>query len=134
MTEKQSQYTEALGRRKEAVARVRLHHGGSGKMTINDRAFEQYLPVATLQQAVLSPFVQTGTESMFDVSVKVVGGGVRGQADSIRLGIARALVDFNPEFRTSLKKMGLLSRDARVRERKKYGHKSARRSPQWSKR
>lgn len=103
-------------------------------MTINDRTFESYLPVASFQQAVLSPFAQTATETMFDVTVKVSGGGMRGQADSIKLGVARALVDFNPEFRTVLKKMGLLSRDARVRERKKYGHKSARRSPQWSKR
>ncbi len=134
MTEKTTQYIEAVGRRKEAVARVRLHHGGSGKVTINDRTFESYLPVASFQQAVLSPFAQTATETMFDVTVKVSGGGMRGQADSIKLGVARALVDFNPEFRTVLKKMGLLSRDARVRERKKYGHKSARRSPQWSKR
>jgi small subunit ribosomal protein S9 len=134
MSEKTTQYTEAVGRRKEAIARVRLHHGGSGKLTINERPFKSYLPVAALQQAVLSPLAQTATESMFDVTVQVSGGGMRGQADSIKLGIARALVDFNPEFRTALKKMGLLSRDARVRERKKYGHKSARRSPQWSKR
>jgi small subunit ribosomal protein S9 len=134
MSEKTTQYTESIGRRKEAVARVRLHHGGSGTLTINKRKFELYLPVASLQQAVLSPLVQTATESMFDITVQVNGGGMRGQADSIKLGIARALVDFNPEFRTVLKKNGLLSRDARVRERKKYGHKSARRSPQWSKR
>lgn len=134
MTEKQSQYIEAVGRRKEAVARVRLHNGGSGKITINERSFESYLPVASLQQSVMLPFVQTATETVFDVTVLVTGGGVRGQADSIRLGIARALIDFNPEFRTTLKKMGLLSRDARIRERKKYGKKSARRSPQWSKR
>lgn len=134
MTETQSRYIEAVGRRKEAVARVRLHNGGSGKITINERSFESYLPVASLQQSVMLPFVQTATETVFDVTVLVTGGGVRGQADSIRLGIARALIDFNPEFRTTLKKMGLLSRDARIRERKKYGKKSARRSPQWSKR
>lgn len=129
-----TQYIETVGRRKEAVARVRLHHGGSGKITINDRELQVYLPVAILQEAVRSPFVQTGTETVFDVTVHVVGGGIHGQADAVRLGIARALVDFNPEFRGSLKKMGFLSRDARVRERKKYGKKSARRSPQWSKR
>ncbi|MBI5370247.1 30S ribosomal protein S9 [Candidatus Uhrbacteria bacterium] len=134
MTEKQTTYIEAVGRRKEAIARVRLLNGGSGKMTINDRPLETYLPLATLQQAVVSPFIQTGTQDVFDVTVHVSGGGIHGQADSIRLGIARALIDFNPEFRSSLKKMGMLSRDARVRERKKFGKKSARRSPQWSKR
>lgn len=127
-------FIEAIGRRKEAVARVRLENGGTGVFTVNKRTLESYIPVEHLRQSVLSPFVQTGTEKMFDVSVKVVGGGIHGQADSIRLGIARALVDFNPEFRTALKKLHLLSRDARIRERKKFGKKSARRSPQWSKR
>lgn len=130
----QTQYTEATGRRKESVARVRLHHGGSGKFEINDRTLELFLPIATLQQAALSPFTETGTKDLFDVTVRVKGGGIRGQAESIRLGIARALIAFNPELRTSLKKLGLLTRDPRVRERKKYGKKSARRSPQWSKR
>ncbi len=134
MTDAKTQYIETIGRRKEAIARVRLHHGGSGKITINERALDVYLPVSTLQQAVKSPFVQTGTETVFDVTVRVEGGGIRGQAEAVRLGIARALIDFNPELRTSLKKLGFLSRDARVRERKKYGKKSARRSPQWSKR
>lgn len=134
MSETNTQYIEAVGRRKEAVARVRLHHGGSGKMTINERSLEAYLPVAILQQNVLSPFEQTGTQGIFDVTVKVGGGGIHGQADAVRLGIARALVEFNPEYRTSLKKLGFLRRDARIRERKKFGKKSARRSPQWSKR
>lgn len=134
MNEVKTQYIEAIGRRKEAVARVRLHHGGSGKLSINERPLESYLPVAILQQIVLSPFEQTGTQGVFDVTVKVDGGGIHGQADAVRLGISRALVDFNPEYRTSLKKLGFLSRDARVRERKKFGRKSARRSPQWSKR
>lgn len=134
MTETTPLYTEAVGRRKSAIARVRLHHGGSGKWTINERAFESYLPLVSLQQTVMSPLKQTATENLFDISIKVSGGGVHGQADSIKLGIARALIDFNPEFRATLKKMGLLSRDARIRERKKYGKKSARRSPQWSKR
>ena len=81
-----------------------------------------------------APLVLTGTENMFDIMVLVKGGGASGQADSIRLGIARALVDFNPEYRAVLKKQGFLTRDARIRERKKFGKKSARRSPQWSKR
>lgn len=130
----ETKYIEAIGRRKEAVARVRLHHGGSGSIKVNDRELADYLPLETLQQAVISPLKETGTENVFDITIHVSGGGVHGQADGIRLGIARALLDFNPEFRATLKKAGFLSRDARVRERKKFGHKSARRSPQWSKR
>lgn len=127
-------YIESIGRRKAAIARVRMHHGGSGKMLINDRSLESYLPLLTLQESVIAPLKETGMEGVFDITVKVTGGGVHGQADSIRLGIARALLDFNPEFRSTLKSHGFLSRDARIRERKKFGHKSARRSPQWSKR
>jgi len=130
----QTKYIEAIGRRKEAIARVRLHHGGTGAIKINDRELVNYLPLETMQQAVVAPLKATGMENVFDITVHVTGGGMRGQADGIRLGIARALVDFNPEFRTTLKKEGFLSRDARVKERKKFGHKSARRSPQWSKR
>lgn len=130
----ETKYIEAIGRRKEAIARVRLHHGGSGTIKINDRELTDYLPLETMQQAVISPLKETGMENTFDVTVHVSGGGIHGQADGIRLGIARALIDFNPEFRSTLKKAGFLSRDARVKERKKFGHKSARRSPQWSKR
>lgn len=130
----ETKYIESIGRRKEAVARVRLHHGGTGTIRINDREFVEYLPLEIMQQAVISPLKETGMENVFDITVVVKGGGVHGQADAIRLGIARGLVDFNPEFRSTLKKVGFLSRDARVRERKKFGHKSARRSPQWSKR
>lgn len=133
MTE-QTKYICAVGRRKCAVAQVRLHHGGKGTITINEKPFESYLPTAILRQNVMSPLVLTGTENMFDIGVLVKGGGQAGQADSIRLGIARALIDFNPEYRTVLKKQGFLTRDARIRERKKFGKKSARRSPQWSKR
>ena len=127
-------YIQAVGRRKEATAQVRLHNGGSGKVTINDKDLAEYLPVSILQQAVMSPFVETGTENMFDVTVVAKGGGIHGQADAIRLGISRALVDFNPENRTTLKKLGFLRRDARVKERKKFGKLGARRAPQWSKR
>ena len=134
MTESKTQYIETVGRRKAAVARVRLHHGGSGKILINDRELTTYLPVSILQEVVRSPFIKTGTENVFDVTVHVTGGGIHGQADAIKLGISRGLLDFNPELRASLKKLGFLSRDPRVRERKKYGKKSARRSPQWSKR
>ncbi|MBI4256565.1 30S ribosomal protein S9 [Candidatus Uhrbacteria bacterium] len=127
-------YIESIGRRKEAIARVRLHAGGSGTIKINDRDLTEYLPLETMQQKVISPLKETGTENIFDITIHVHGGGIHGQADGIRLGIARALLDFNPEFRSTLKKAGYLSRDARVKERKKFGHKSARRSPQWSKR
>lgn len=129
-----SKYIEAIGRRKQSSARVRLHSGGTGKITINEREFENYLPIAIMQQIVMAPLKDTGTENVFDISVKVVGGGFHGQADAIRLGISRALIDFNPEFRAVLKKNGFLTRDPRVRERKKFGRRSARRSPQWSKR
>lgn len=116
------------------MARVRLNHGGSGSIKINDRELVEYLPLEIMQQSVISPLKETGMENVFDITVVVKGGGIHGQADAIRLGIARGLVEFNPEFRGTLKKVGFLSRDARVRERKKFGHKSARRSPQWSKR
>ncbi len=128
-----TKYTAALGRRKEAVAQVRLM-GGKGEFLVNQRPVKEYFPVFHLQQAVHAPFAAAGLEGKYDVSVKVAGGGVRGQADAVRLGIARALVEINPDLRPVLKKAGFLSRDARVRERKKYGHKSARRSPQWAKR
>lgn len=134
MTEQATKFIGAVGRRKSAVAQVRLHHNGSGKITINDRELEKYLPTTIQHQTVKSPLVLTGTENMFDVQVVVKGGGQAGQADSIRLGIARALVEFNPEYKTVLKKQGMMTRDARIRERKKFGKKSARRSPQWSKR
>ncbi len=134
MAEATTRYIPGLGRRKEATAQVRLIPNGSGKITINDREMAAYFPVYSLQQVVKAPLAATGAEGKFDVSVKVMGGGIHGQADSVRLGIARALVAFNPDYRTSLKKLGHLKRDARVRERKKYGKKSARRSPQWAKR
>jgi small subunit ribosomal protein S9 len=127
-------YTKGLGRRKQAVAQVRLYHNGSGKIIVNERDLAVHLPVGTMQQSVKSPLVLTGTENMFDIKVLVKGGGNSGQADAIRHGISRALVEFNPEFRTVLKKEGMMTRDARVRERKKFGKKSARRAPQFSKR
>lgn len=134
MSDVQTKYIEGIGRRKEAVARVRLHHGGSGKVTVNDKELKTYFPVVLLQETVLSPFTQTDTANIFDVTIQVNGGGINGQADSARLGAARALLEFNPELRATLKKLGFLKRDARVRERKKFGKRSARRSPQFSKR
>lgn len=127
-------YYYGLGRRKEASAQVRIVPQGSGSITVNGREMDKYFTTYQLRQSVHAPFLATGTEGKFDVIVTAEGGGIRGQAESVRLGISRALIEFNPEFRGSLKKIGFLTRDPRKRERKKYGRKSARRSPQWAKR
>jgi len=130
----ETKFTGTIGRRKTATAQVRLMTDGKGDVVINGKPLKQYFPGVLMQQKVLSPFETTGTQGRYDVSVRVVGGGITGQAESVRLGIARALIELNPDYRGSLKKLGFLTRDARKRERKKYGKKSARRSPQWAKR
>lgn len=122
------------GRRKKSVARVRITPNGSGKITINDRDINDYFGLGTLQQIVRQPLVLTGNEAKLDVTVNVYGGGLTGQAGAIRHGIARALVVFNEQYKGELKKAGFLTRDARAKERKKYGLKKARKSPQFSKR
>lgn len=121
------------GRRKSSVARVRLVPG-SGKITINDRAFADYIPSAAVRLDVLQPLNMTNTQTSYDVLVNVCGGGIVGQAGAIRHGISRALLEVNPEFHAVLKKAGMLMRDPRAKERKKYGLKGARRAPQFSKR
>ncbi|HEY8395929.1 MAG TPA: 30S ribosomal protein S9 [Bacilli bacterium] len=121
------------GRRKSSVARVRLVPG-SGKITINDRNFVDYIPSAAIRLDVLQPLNLTNTATSYDVIVNVNGGGLSGQAGAIRHGITRALLEVNPDYRPVLKKAGLISRDPRAKERKKYGLKKARRSPQFSKR
>ena len=121
------------GRRKEAVARVRLVPG-DGKWTINGRTLEEYFPSKLLQREVNSPIVLLKLEGKFDAIVPVDGGGTTGQAGAIRHGVSRALLSVNPEYRTPLKAAGLLTRDPRMKERKKYGLKAARRAPQFSKR
>ncbi|MCM3666947.1 30S ribosomal protein S9 [Heyndrickxia sp. MSNUG] len=121
------------GRRKSSVARVRLVPG-TGKITINDREIENYIPFAALREVVKQPLVATETVGSYDILVNVNGGGYTGQAGAIRHGIARALLQADPEFRPTLKRAGLLTRDARMKERKKYGLKGARRAPQFSKR
>ena len=121
------------GRRKSSVARVRLVPG-SGKITINDRTFADYIPSAAVRLDVLQPLNMTNTQTSYDVLVNVCGGGLVGQAGAIRHGISRALLEVNPEFRAVLKKAGMLMRDPRAKERKKYGLKGARRAPQFSKR
>ena len=123
----------AVGRRKSSVARVYLT-AGTGVITINGRTFEDYIPVAALRLDVLQPLELTETTNKFDVYVNVNGGGVSGQAGAIRLGITRALMEVNPDYRQTLKPAGLVTRDPRAKERKKYGLKAARRAPQFSKR
>lgn len=121
------------GRRKDAIARVRLLPG-QGKIVINDRPYEEYFPLRTLQMVVEQPLHATSTTDKFDVEVNVIGGGVAGQAGAVRHGIARALLKADNEFRPTLKKAGFLTRDPRMKERKKYGLKKARKAPQFSKR
>jgi small subunit ribosomal protein S9 len=121
------------GRRKSSVARVRLVPG-TGKIIVNDREIEDYIPFEALRVVVRQPLVATETVGSYDVLVNVSGGGYTGQAGAIRHGIARALLQADPEFRPTLKRAGLLTRDARMKERKKYGLKGARRAPQFSKR
>ena len=122
------------GRRKKAVARVRVLPGGSGTITINKRTLDDYFPLDTLKLIVNQPFVETDTAGKFDVIVNVRGGGFTGQAGAIRHGISRALCTVDSTYRPALKKAGFLTRDPRMKERKKYGLKKARKAPQFSKR
>ncbi len=128
-----SPFFYGTGRRKKSVARVRLYNG-SGKMTINKRDIDDYFGLETLKLIVNSPLVLTDTVGKFDIVVNVTGGGCSGQAGAIRHGISRALLEYDPNLRPVLKKAGFLTRDPRMKERKKYGLKAARRAPQFSKR
>jgi len=121
------------GRRKSSVARVRLVPG-DGRIVVNNRDIQEYIPSQALIEVVKQPLVLTETLGSYDVLVNVHGGGFSGQAGAIRHGIARALLEVDPEYRQTLKRAGLLTRDARMKERKKYGLKGARRAPQFSKR
>jgi small subunit ribosomal protein S9 len=121
------------GRRKTSVARVRLREG-TGRFQLNGRSLEDYFPIETLRAAVLEPFRVTDTQNRFDVIARIHGGGTTGQAGALRHGIARALEGEDPTWRAPLKRGGLLTRDARETERKKYGLKKARKAPQYSKR
>ncbi len=124
---------QATGRRKSSVARVILRPG-KGLITVNNREFAEYIPSGLARLDVLQPLVLTNNESTFDITINVVGGGIIGQAGAIRLGITRALLEVNPDYRAVLKPVGLITRDSRMKERKKYGLKKARRAPQFSKR
>jgi small subunit ribosomal protein S9 len=121
------------GRRKEAIARVRIAPG-TGQWRINERSLEDFFPNKVHQQIISEPLVTLGAEGQFDVTARITGGGVTGQAGALRLGIARALTLVDPENRATLKRAGFLTRDARIKERKKYGLKKARKAPQYSKR
>ena len=132
-TKKKVQYW-GTGRRKKAIARVRLIPGGEGAIVINKKSLDEYFGLDTLKYIVRQPLALTETLSKYDVFVNVVGGGYTGQAGAIRHGIARALIVAEPELRGALKKAGFLTRDSRMKERKKYGLKKARRAPQFSKR
>jgi len=126
-------YYEAVGRRKSAIARVRLFTKGS-EIVVNGRPFLDYFSIPELRQIVEAPFRKMKNLGKFRTEAKVIGGGLRGQAEAVRHGISRALIKFNADFRKRLKKAGYLTRDARVKERRKYGLKKARRAPQWAKR
>ena len=124
---------QTVGRRKQAIVRVRLVPG-SGKFTLNGKTLEQYFPNKVHQQLIREPLVTVERTEMFDVVGTLIGGGISGQAGALRLGIARALIEFEPDDRPALKKAGFLTRDPRAKERKKYGLKKARKAPQYSKR
>lgn len=126
-------YYYGTGRRKSSVARVRMV-SGSGKIIVNGVDVENYIPSPNLLIDLKQPLVLTETQDKFDITVNVTGGGFSGQAGAIRLGIARALMEADPSYRKTLKQAGLITRDARCKERKKYGLKAARRAPQFSKR
>jgi small subunit ribosomal protein S9 len=125
--------SQTTGRRKRAVARVRLRPG-NGKITVNRRSFEDYFTSATHRMIVSEPLRISNIAERYDIDVTMDGGGTSGQAGALRLGITRALIKIDPELRTSLKRAGLLTRDAREKESKKYGLKKARKAPQYSKR
>ena len=134
MYESKKKYFYGTGRRKSSVARVRVYENGTGTITINGRDIDDYFGLETLKLIVRQPLVTTDMLGKVDIVVTVCGGGVSGQAGAIRHGISRALVLLNPEFRPALKAAGFMTRDPRMKERKKYGLKAARRAPQFSKR
>ena len=134
MYESKKKYSYGTGRRKSSVARVRVYENGTGSIIINGRDIDDYFGLDTLKLVVNQPLVTTATVGKFDIVVTVAGGGVSGQAGAIRHGLSRALVEMNAETRPALKAAGFMTRDPRMKERKKYGLKAARRAPQFSKR
>ena len=134
MYESKKKYFYGTGRRKSSVARVRVYENGTGSIIINGREIDDYFGLDTLKLIVNQPLVTADLVGKVDIAVTVAGGGVSGQAGAIRHGLSRALLGLNPEYRTTLKAAGFLTRDPRMKERKKYGLKAARRAPQFSKR
>ncbi len=134
MYESKRKYSYGTGRRKSSVARVRVYENGTGSIIINGRDMDDYFGLETLKLIVRQPLVSTDMLGKVDIVVTVAGGGVSGQAGAIRHGISRALLGINAEYRATLKAAGFLTRDPRMKERKKYGLKAARRAPQFSKR
>ena len=134
MYQSKKPYLYGTGRRKSSVARVHVYPNGTGSITINGRDIEEYFGLDTLKMIVRQPLVATGTEGKVDIVATVKGGGVSGQAGALRHGVARALLLADGDYRAILKKAGFLTRDPRMKERKKYGLKAARRAPQFSKR
>jgi len=131
---KAGEYIEAVGRRKTAVARVRSTLAGKMTYTVNGGTLGSHFKTAILESIVKEAYLQSGISEKFSISIQVKGGGVHAQAEAVRHGIARTLLEFDPETRKELKKLGFLKRDPRKKERKKFGLKGARKSPQWSKR
>jgi small subunit ribosomal protein S9 len=125
--------TQTTGRRKEAIARVRLRPG-TGKVTVNGKPLDQYFATTTQRNAAVEALRVTNTLEQYDVEASIIGGGVNGQSGAMRMGVARSLIEIDPEFRPTLKKAGLLTRDSRRKESKKYGLKKARKAPQYTKR
>ncbi len=133
LKKKEFDYIYKIGRRKNAVAQIRFYLKDGGKIEVNRKDYQQFFPYHEYQEIILAPLKLVGEEK-HDVKIFVNGGGTRGQAEAIRLGLARALVQYNPDYKKSLRGVGYLTRDPRVKERKKPGLKRARRAPQWSKR
>jgi len=133
LMERKGRYFYANGKRKTSVARVRLYEKGKGDIVVNNKPVDEYF-FGTLIGNIKSPLKLANVLKTFDITAKVVGGGISSQSDAVRHGIAKALLEYDPEFRSQLKKAGLLTRDSRVKERKKFGLKRARRAPQWAKR
>lgn len=131
---KPAHYLETIGRRKTSVARLRLFTRGENLILVNEKPYEKYFPTKELQQIVNFPLEKMNCQNKFRVLVRVKGGGIHSQAEAVRHALARALVLFNPTFKKRLKRAGFLTRDPRMRERKKFGLKRARRAPQWQKR
>ncbi len=131
---KKAEYLYGVGRRKTAIAQVRVYKKGTGEIIVNDKQANNYFPTLDLQDRLLSPLKVVGQVAKLDITVKVIGGGSMSQAEAVRHGISRALLLLNPNFKKPLKKAGYLTRDSRKKERKKPGLKRARKAPQWKKR